>query len=136
LLLKRWGVTQDAISRWLKRAREGGVEALRTRELSGPTPRLTPEGARIPELLKRRVEAFGFRGDIWTCSRVAEVIRREFGVSYHPAYVSRILSGCRLSRRKPVCRDSRPDEEAVERWRQERWAEVRKRAIEEDSILL
>ena len=128
LIAEALGVTQGAISQWLKRAREGGVEALRTRKPPGPTPRLTQEQrARIPELLKRGAEAFGFRGDIWTCPRVAEVIRREFGVSYHPAHVSRILRACGWSVQKPVRRASQRDEEAIERWRQERWPELKKK---------
>jgi transposase len=36
-----------------------------------------------------------------TCERVAEVIRREFGVRYHPAHVSRLLAKLGLSLRKP-----------------------------------
>ena len=36
-------------------------------------------------------EAFGFCGQVWTLTRVAEVIRREFGVVYHPGHVRRIL---------------------------------------------
>ena len=45
----------------------------------------------MPELLERGAQAHGFRGEVWTCERVAIVIRREFGVSYHPAHVSRLL---------------------------------------------
>ena len=59
------GVTQGTVSQWLKRAREGGVAALRTRKAPGATPRLTAEQrARIPELLERGAESFGFRGDL------------------------------------------------------------------------
>lgn len=127
-IAEAFGVTQGAVSQWLKRAREGGVEALRTRKAPGPTPRLTEEErARIPELLKRGAEAFGFRGGIWTCPRVAEVIRQEFGVSYHPAHVSRILRDCGWSVQKPIRRASQRDEEAIERWRKERWPEVKKK---------
>lgn len=127
-IAKALGVTEGAVSQWLKRAREGGVEALRTRKPTGAPPRLTPEQrAQIPELLKRGPEAFGFRGDIWTCGRVAEVIRREFGVSYHPAHVSRILRDCGWSVQKPIRRASQRDEEAIQRWVEERWPEVKKK---------
>ena len=68
----------------MKRAREGGgVEALKRRSAPGARPRLSEdERARVPELLKRGAEAHGFRGELWTCERVAQVIRKEFGVSY------------------------------------------------------
>ena len=122
------GVTEGAVSQWLKRAREGGEGALHARKAPGPRPHLTPEQrARLPGLLKQGAEAFGFRGEVWTCSRVAEVIRREFGVSYHPAHISRILRDCGWSVQKPIRRASQRDEEAIARWCKERWPEVKKR---------
>jgi hypothetical protein len=42
----------------------------------------------------------GFRGEAWTCERVAGLIRREFGVSYHPAHVSRLLKALRQTLQK------------------------------------
>ena len=86
------GVTQGAVSQWLKRAEEGGVEKLRNRKRSGAPSRLTPsQKLELPKLLSKGAESYGFRGEIWTCERVAEVIRWNFGVSYHPAHVSRII---------------------------------------------
>ena len=37
------GVTKGAVSQWMRRAREGGVEALRRHPPPGPTPKLTAE---------------------------------------------------------------------------------------------
>jgi transposase len=123
------GVTAGAVSQWLKRAREGGVEALRTRKVPGARPKLTPkQRSQIPELLRWGAEAFGFRGDIWTCGRVDKVIQSEFGVSYHPAHISRLLRDIGWSLQKPVRRASQRDEEAIERWEQERWPELKKLA--------
>jgi transposase len=86
------GVTQGAVSQWLTRAEREGRQALRRRKPPGAKPRLTLEQkAQIPELLKQGPEAFGFRGDVWTRERVATVIHREFGVSYHPVHIGRIL---------------------------------------------
>src|SRR3982751_3635577 len=86
------GVSKGAVSLWMKRGREGGVEALKRQPAPGATPRLSEEQrARLPELLTRGAPARGFRGEVWTCERVAQVIRREFGVSYHPAHVSRLV---------------------------------------------
>src|ERR671939_1751056 len=77
------GVSQGAVSQWLKRAREGGVEALYRQPPPGPTPRLTAEQlAQLPRLLLRGAEAFGFLGEVWTAKRVAVVIREEFDVRY------------------------------------------------------
>jgi hypothetical protein len=62
----------------VKRAREGGgVEALKRRPAPGARPRLSEQQrARVPELLAQGAEAHGFRGELWTCERVAIVIRK------------------------------------------------------------
>ncbi len=86
------GVSKGAVSQWMKRVREGGVQALKRQPAPGAAPRLSKQQrAKIPELMEMGAEAHGFRGEVWTCGRVAEVIRREFGMSYHPAHVSRLL---------------------------------------------
>jgi transposase len=86
------GVTKGAVSQWMKRAKEEGVEGLRHKPPPGAKPRLSAEQrARLPELLAKGASAHGFRGEVWTCERVAQVIRKEFGVVYHPAHVSRVL---------------------------------------------
>ena len=122
------GVTQGAVSQWLKRAREGGVEALRRRKAPGARPRLTAEQKeQIPELLRQGAEAYGFRGEVWTRERVAQVIKRQFGVSYTARHVGRILRDLGWSSQKPVSRASQRDEEAILRWGRERWSELQKK---------
>jgi transposase len=111
----------------MKRAREQGVEGLRHKPPPGATPRLSEdERAKLPELLAQGAQAHGFRGEVWTCERVAIVIRREFGVSYHPAHVSRLLKALRQSLQKPQRRANQRDEEAIERWKEQRWPSLKK----------
>src|SRR5215216_2530708 len=121
------GVTAGAVSQWMRRGREGGVEALRRRVAPGPTPKLTDEQrAALPGLLARGAEAFGFRGDVWTAKRVATVIRREFGVRYHPHHVGRLLRAAGWSVQKPITRASQRNEAAIEAWRTERWPALKR----------
>ena len=122
------GVTKGAVSQWLKRAKEGGIDALRHCKPPGASCRLTPEQqAQLPQLLTQGAQSFGFQGDLWTLPRVTEVIRREFGVTYHPSQVSRILKTCGWSRQKPLRRATQRDEAAIQRWKEERWPELKKR---------
>ena len=67
------GVSKGAVSQWMKRSRDGGgVEALKRRPAPGARPRLSEdERAKVPELLERGAEAYGFRGEVWMCERVA-----------------------------------------------------------------
>jgi transposase len=85
------GVSKGAVSQWMKLAREGGVEALKRQPAPGALPRLSEhQRAKVPELLERGAEAHGFRGEAWTCERVAKVIRREFGEGSVPIFSNRI----------------------------------------------
>jgi transposase len=122
------GVTQGAVSQWLKRVKEGGVAGLRHRPSPGATPRLSPEQqGQLLELLAQGAESFGFPGDVWTQPRVAALIRDRFGVSYHPSQVGRILKACGWSRQKPVHRATQRNEEAIRQWKEEYWPQIKKR---------
>jgi len=122
------GVTPGAVSQWLKRARTQGVEALRGHPAAGPTPRLTSEQrAQIPALVAQGAPAWGFVGEVWTCKRVAEVIRRTFGVSYHPAHVYKLLTSLEHSVQRPVDRATQRDEDAIAAWWRERWPALKKK---------
>jgi transposase len=128
------GVTPGAVSQWLKRARTEGVEALRRHPAPGPTPKLTTDQlAQIPALLERGPEAYGFRGQRWTCKRVAEVLRRTFGITYHPAHVSRLLHALRHSVQRPVERAAQRNERAIAAWWQDRWPALEKKRPTRDA---
>src|SRR5918998_1902051 len=121
------GVTPGAVSQWLSRARQGGVEALRRRPAPGPAPKLSAEQrAQVPALLARGAEAFGFRGEVWTAGRVATVIKREFGVCYHPNHVGKLLRAAGWTVQKPVRRATQRDEAAIAAWHAERWPALKR----------
>jgi transposase len=121
------GVSEGAVSQWMKRVKEAGVEGLRHKPPPGATPRLSEdERARLPELLAQGAPSHGFRGEVWTCERVAQVIRREFGVSYHPAHVSRLLKALRQSLQKPQRLAEQRDEEAIQCWKEKKWPSLKK----------
>ena len=64
------GVSKGAVSQWMKRARQGGVRALKRQPAPGASPRLSEEQrTKLPELLERGAEAHGFRGEVWTYAR-------------------------------------------------------------------
>jgi transposase len=121
------GVSEGAVSQWMARARDVGPEALRRRPPPGAPRRLSPEQlARLPELLHRGPPAYGFRGDLWTRRRVAAIIRLEFGVSYHPRHVGRLLAVIRWSPQQPVRRARQRDEAAIAQGRDDTWPASKK----------
>ena len=122
------GVTQGAVSQWLQRGRQGGTAALRRRPAPGAQPRLTPaQHTELTGLLAQGAAAFGFLGDVWTTKRVAAVIKRWFGVSYHRAHVSRLLRALGWSVQTPLTRATQRDDAVIQSWWDERWPELKKR---------
>src|SRR5258708_4706845 len=116
------GASGGAVSQWMHAAAAGGRDALRHHTSPGPPAKLAPEQRRlIADCLWHGAEAYGFRGDVWTCARVAQVIDWEFGVSYHKDHVSRVLKELGWTPQIPITRAVQRDEEAIARWRTEVW---------------
>jgi transposase len=123
------GVTSGAVSQWLTRARAEGIEeGLCRHPAPGAPPKLTPEQlAQLPALLDPGAEAYGFRGQAWTCKRVGEVIRRTFGVTYDPSHIGRLLHRLGYSVQRPIERATQRDAAAVRLWWEQRWPALKKR---------
>ena len=128
------GVTEGAVSQWMKRARTEGVQGLYRRLAPGRTPKVNAEQrAQLPSLLARGAEAYGFRGDVWTRKRVAAVIRQEFGIDVSLPTVGRLLRDCGWSLQKPVRRAKQRNEAAIRAWQEERWPAVEKKRSPKDA---
>jgi len=131
------GVGQPSVCQWLTAARQGGRDALRSRLRPGPAGKLLPgQQYVIADCLWHGAEAYGFRGDIWTCARVAKVIAEEFGVTYHPSHVSRILKAIGWTPQVPITRALQRDELAIQRWREHDWPQLKRIATRQKRTLV
>ena len=136
-IAKALDVVPETVSRWLGRARQEGPQALHTHWRSGRPARLTAEQRRlIAEFLWHGAEAYGFRGEVRTCGRIAPVIAEELGVVYHPAHVGRLLRQLGWSPQVPVRRALQRDEAAIAAWRRETWPALRSQARRERRTLV
>src|SRR5665213_257477 len=123
------GVTEVSVSHWVARARIEGELALLSRRIPGRPAELSPAQQRmIPEFLWHGAEAYGFRGSVWTCARVARVIEEEFGVAYDKSHVSRLLRRLGWTPQTPIQRASQRDEQAIEQWRAVTWPRLLREA--------
>lgn len=123
------GVSQGAVSQWLKAAREGGLEALKNHPAPGATPRLSAQDKQhLVALLEQGAERLGFIGNLWTRARVQKLIKDEFGVAYHKTYLSELLRNLGFSVQKPVKKARQQDPEALATWQKERWPALKKSA--------
>jgi transposase len=121
--------SEGAVSQWLAAARRGGPDALRSRSSPGRPAKLAAAQKRlIPDFLWHGPESYGFRGEVWTCPRVAQVIAEGFGVRYHRGHVARLLQELCWTPQGPVTRAVRRDEPEIEHWRAVTWPQLRARA--------
>ena len=122
------GVSPAAVSQWLANMRAHGMAAWRAKPRPTGPITLTGDPLRlIPELLSHGAEAYGFRGECWTCARVATVIGEEFGTWDHKAHVSRFLKRLHWTPQMPIERAIQRDEAVIEQWRLQVWPQLKKR---------
>jgi transposase len=130
-------VSKGTVSRWLSIAKTSGAEALHSHPAAGCPPKLTAtQLASLPEFLWHGAEAYGFRGDVWTCARIAQVIQWEFGVSYHKDHVSRLMKELGWTPQVPITRAIQRDEAAISHWRDVIWPKLRHQAARERRTLV
>ncbi len=122
------GADRRSVRRWRadhERAGPAGVDAKR---VPGRPSKLDPKRrAQLERLLLRGAEAAGFSTPLWTCPRVAAVVRREFGVRYHVDHVGRVLRALGWSPQKPERRARERDEAAIQRWVKVEWPRIKKK---------
>lgn len=124
---RRVGVDRRSVRRWKRAARRRGEAGVRAKPTPGRPPKLSPEHKRrLEALLLEGAQAAGFHTDLWTCPRVAELIDRRFGVSYHVDHIGRLMHDLDWSPQKPARRALERDEPAIRRWVHKRWPQVKK----------
>ena len=127
-IARRLGVSHQIVSEWRKAWRRGGRAALRSAGRVGRPRKLTQaQLARVERALARGAEANGYATDVWTLPRVAEVIQRLTGVSYHPGHVWYLLRNqLEWTWQRPARRAVERNEAAIEQWVTKRWPQLKK----------
>jgi transposase len=122
------GVHPETVGEWVRAHRAGGDAALAARPHPGRKPFLTPAQERqVLGWLADLPTAHGFRTDLWTARRVADLIRRRFGVRFHPHYLREWLTKRNYTPQKPARRPRQRDDEAIDRWVKADWPRIKKR---------
>ena len=122
------GVHRQTVYRWAQRVHAQGRAGLKKAGRAGRKPRLSAAGLRrIAQGLQRGPEALGYETSLWTAPRVAELIKRECGIQYHPGHVWKILRQMGWSCQRPAGRALERDETAIRRWKKQRWPELKKK---------
>lgn len=121
------GCAASSVMRWRDARKRGGERALQVKPSPGRPPRLSrAQRDELVRLLLRGAMAHGYRTELWTTARIAEVIDKHFGVRYHRDHVGRLMHSLKWSHQKPTRRATERNEEEIERWKREEWPRVKK----------
>lgn len=122
------GVDRRSVRRWNAAYRKLGASGLAARPVPGRPGKLNArQRKQLEAVLLRGAAANGFESDLWTCPRVAQVIRQRFGIGYHVDHIGRLLRSLGWSPQRPTRRALERDEEGIQRWIKRQWPQIKKK---------
>ena len=126
-IARRLGCHASSVLRWRNAFRAKGSEGLTAKPASGRPPKLSSQQQqRLVRLLVQGAVAHGYRTELWTTQRVAELIAQRWGARYHRNHVGKLLHRVGWSHQKPERRALERDEAAIKTWKQTVWPRVKK----------
>jgi transposase len=134
------GFDDQTIRRWLRDYRRGGMEALKAKLHPGPTPRLGDEQKQeLLTLIEHPPDHYPkekLAGGLWTAAKIATLIKSRFDVKYHPSHVGQMMHDLGYSQQLPAKKPKERDPAKIERWRNEQWPAIVRRAAETDADIV
>ncbi len=126
---KRFRVTRMSANRWRRALAAGGRAALASKGPGGGPCKLSPAQVReLEAVLEAGPAVWGWDEDqCWTLARIAEVVRRRFGVTYTLAGLDLLLHRIGWSVQVPARQAAERDEAAIAAWKEETWPVVKER---------
>ena len=122
------GVHRQSVGRWEKEIAAHGRSGLKKAGRAGRKSRLSESDLKkIERKLKEGPEALGYETGLWTLQRVAELIKQECGVKYHPGHVWWLLGKMGWSCQRPTGHALERNEVSIERWKKKRWPGLKKK---------
>ena len=117
----------SSVFRWWQSYKKRGLKGLKSIPTPGRPAKLSESQERkLVKLLLRGPLGAGYTTDLWTLGRIAKLIEKHLGVQYHPCHVWKLLRSLGWSCQKPERRALQRDEEAIERWKRNKWPRIKK----------
>ncbi len=126
---RRFRVTRMSANRWRRALAAGGRAALLSKGPGGGPAKLSPAQVReLEAVLAAGPAAWGWDEDqCWTLARIAEVVRRRFGVEYTLAGLDLLLHRIGWSVQVPARQATERNEAAIAAWKEVTWLVIKGR---------
>lgn len=123
---------------WLRLAQDGGLEALAVKRSGGSASKLSREqlDTLVRWLVGKDPRQLQFDFALWTRDMVRVLIEREFGVTYTPQGVGKLLARLGFSPQRPVVRAYEQDPDRVAKWKEQDYPRIRALAAREGATIL
>ena len=122
------GVDRRSVRRWNAAYKHKGSKGIVATPNTGRPPRLDAKAKKqLEQALLVGALAAGFPNDLWTCPRVAHLIKARFGISYHVDHIGRLLGSLGWSPQKPERRARERNEKAIKTWLKIQWPRIKKK---------
>ncbi|HOY65085.1 MAG TPA: IS630 family transposase [bacterium] len=129
-VVRTLGFCRATIYNWLAKYREGGMDSLKAKPLSGRPPKL--EGKHLQWLYKtiasKNPLQLDFEYALWTRDMIGELIERKYGLRLSKVSVGRLLKKLGFSPQKPLRRAYQQDAEAVKTWLEVEYPKIKEMA--------
>ncbi len=118
---------RSRVSEWLRIYERYGHEGLLEGHRSGrPSERTPADEHHLADIIDSGPLAYGFLSGVWTSPMITRVIQEEFGITYHPGHVRRLLHRLGFSVQRPRRTLARADAQKQDRWQRYTYPNLKK----------
>lgn len=123
-------VDASSVRRWVRAFGRHGWAALAAEPAAGRPGKLTRTQEKIVfRWIADPATEFGFPTELWTASRIAELIREEWGVTFNARYLPRWLKARGWSCQRPERVPRERNTEALAAWLRTDWKRIKKKRM-------
>jgi transposase len=127
-IAKKLRIHDRTVRRWIASYRQEGRKGVAAKPTPGRPPKLTAgQQDMLAKMLDKGAVANGYSTELWTCPRVARVVEKRFGISYHVDHMGRLLKSMGFTPQKPERRARERDEAGIRRWVRRDWSDIKKK---------
>lgn len=119
---------RSRVAEWLKNYEELGYDSVLEGHRSGrPSGLSEKQKLSLSDIIDSGPVAYGFLSGVWTSILIAEVIKEEFSISYHPGHVRKLLYELGFSVQRPKRLLAKADPDKQNRWTRYTYPRIKKK---------
>lgn len=124
---RKFKVTPAAVNYWHKAWEKLGIKGLKSKGHPGFESKLTEEKRVLfKKAILKGPEAYGYQTNLWTLSRLAEVMKKATGVKFKHNRTWQIVRSLGFTSQKPEVKAKQRDEKAIKEWKKKKLPGLKK----------